>query len=150
MQQEMERRKFEDRRKKPTSAWSFYTFFGRRRRFRRKSDQEVGGYTDRYSSAFFFLIVLILGLNILDSVFTMVILDLGGKEFNPLVRAAITLHGDKFWIWKFIIVSSILILLCLHRAYRLIRSVLIAISAGYLLVILYQIFLIFTLRTPGR
>jgi len=150
MQQDLDRRKLKDRRKSPTPAWSFYTFFGRRRGPRRKSDQERGGNTDRYSTTVFVLLVFILGLSILDSIFTMVIIDLGGKEANPFVRSVIELHGDRFWIWKFVIVSCSLILLCLHRAFRLIRAIVIAISSIYLLIILYQIFLIATLRTPAR
>ena len=83
MGEEKDRRVLTDRRRKPTPRWSWYTFFGRRTTFRRKSDQEKGGYVDRYSHLMFFILVLILGLNILDSLFTMMIIDLGGQEFNP-------------------------------------------------------------------
>ena len=138
-----------DRRERPTPAWSLYTFFGRRRWFRRKSDQEKGRYVDRYSTAVFICLVLILGLNILDSLLTMMILDIGGKEFNPLVNSAILLLGDKFWILKFTIVSACLVFLCLHRGFRLFRGMIIAISCFYLAIILYQIFLISHLISPA-
>lgn len=46
---ESERRILKDRRKKPTPGFSRYVFFlGRRRIFRRKTDQEKGGYLDHY------------------------------------------------------------------------------------------------------
>ena len=46
--EESNRRALGDRRKNPTPLLSRYTFFGRRRRFRRKEDQEKGAYLDRY------------------------------------------------------------------------------------------------------
>lgn len=47
--EESDRRILKDRRKKPTPALSRYIFFlGRRRIFRRKGDQEKGGYLDHY------------------------------------------------------------------------------------------------------
>jgi hypothetical protein len=143
MEGEKNRRSFLDRRKKPTPRWSWFTFFGRRRALRRKNDREKGGYVDRYSYIFFFLLVLILGLNILDSLFTLMIIDLGGHEFNPLVRAFIELHGDMFWIWRFVIASVALILLYLHRGFILVRRMIIAIGSIYVVIIVYQMYLIF-------
>jgi adenylate cyclase len=43
-----DRRVLKERRKKPTPVFSRYIFFGRRRIFRRKADQEKGGYLDYY------------------------------------------------------------------------------------------------------
>ena len=45
---ESDRRLLKDRRKRPTRAFSRYLFFGRRRIFRRKADQEKGGYSDQF------------------------------------------------------------------------------------------------------
>ncbi len=90
---DFDKRILNDRRKKPTPALSWYTFFGRRRGFRRKSDQEKGGYVDRYSSKLFFFLILIIGLNILDVLFTMMILDHKGWELNPFVQSAMNVHA---------------------------------------------------------
>ena len=49
---------------------------------RRKTDQEKGGYLDCYGTRSFVLLVLIVGLNVLDSVFSKMILDYGGCELN--------------------------------------------------------------------
>ncbi len=146
----LERRRIVDRRKQPTSFWSFHTFLGRRRGLRRKSDQEKGGNLDRYSPAIFFLIIFILALNILDSLFTMIILDLGGRELNPVVRSVMALHGDHFWVYKFIMVSGSLVLLCLHQGFKFFREIIIAICTLYLIIVLYQIFLIAHLSPPLR
>ena len=132
----------QDRRRQPTPGLSRYTFLGRRRTFRRKSDREKGGYIDRYSSKLFFFVILILGLNVLDVLLTVMILDSKGWEWNPIVRSVIEAHGDRFWIWKFAIVSVSLILLCLHSKFKPVRTIIVALCSIYLLVILYQILLL--------
>jgi len=72
----------------------------------------------------------------------MMILKDGGAEVNPVVSSVIQLYGDRFWLWKFFIVSTPLILLCLHSKFRLVIPVLFGISAIYMIVILYQVVLI--------
>jgi hypothetical protein len=143
MEEEKNRRSPVDRRKKPTSRWSWFTFFGRRKSFRRKSDQEKGGYLDRYSYVLFFILVLILGLNIFDSLFTMMMIDLGDQASSPLVSSYVELHGDMFWIWRFVIVSIALILLYLHHGFILVRRVIIAVGLIYIVIVVYQMYLIF-------
>ena len=97
---------------------------------------------DRYGSGLFFLIVLIVGLNVLDALLTMMILEDGGWEMNPVVRSVIQIYGDRFWIWKFAIVTVPLILLCLHSKFRLAMPVILGISVVYITAILFQILLI--------
>ena len=123
MEEDFDRRIEKDRRKRPTPGLSRYTFFGRRKMMRRKTDQQQGGYVDRYSSALFFFLISIIGLNVLDAFFTLMILDLKGWEANPVVQSVINLYGTKFWIWKFSIVSISLALLCLHSRFRLVREI---------------------------
>ena len=118
-----------ERRRKPTPGFSYYSFFGRRK-------------DDRYSAPTFFLLVSITGLNILDSLFTMMILDAGGWEANPIVKAAMDVHGDNFWFWKFALVSCCLFLLCLHSRYKLVKKVMVALTSVYLAVVIYQIYLL--------
>jgi hypothetical protein len=131
-----------DRRKRPTLALSRFAFFGQRRIFRRRSDVERGGYIDKYGLGLFLLLIFIVALNLLDTIFTMIILDYGGWELNPIVRHAIEVYGDKFWIWKFIIMSISLLLLCLHSKFRRVKTIIVAICSVYIFIVLYQIFLI--------
>ena len=142
MERNVDGRAGKDRRKEPTPAVSRYTLFGRRRAIQRKEDQPKGGYVDRYSPVLFFFLISIVGLNILDAFFTLMILDLKGWEANPVVRSVIDLYGTEFWIWKFSIVSVSLALLCLHSRFRLVKEVIIGISCLYLVVVAYQIFLL--------
>jgi len=140
--EETDKRILKERRQYPTPALSRYSFFGERKRFRRKIDQQKGGYVDRYSSRLFFFLTLIVGLNILDALFTMIIIELNGVEINPIVLSVMQLYGDKFWIWKFAIVSFCLILLCLHIRFGRVKVAVVSISFVYLGVVLYQFFLI--------
>jgi hypothetical protein len=136
---EFNKRIIKDRRKQSTPFFSRYTFWGRRKTFRREGDQQRGGYIDLYSSGLLSLLILILGLNILDSFFTLMILDLGGWELNPVVGSAIDLYGDSFWIWKYGIVSIPLILLCLHSQFKRVKTIILSISAISIIIVLYQI-----------
>jgi len=104
--------------------------------------QQKNGHAKFYSPAMLFVLILIVGLNILDSLFTMTVLDSGGHEVNPVVRSVIALYGDKFWVWKFFIVSTSLIILCFYSNLKLVKFAILGISAIYASTVLYQIFLI--------
>jgi hypothetical protein len=140
--EQFDRRGLKDRRKQATTGLSRFVFFGRRKAFRRKSDRQAGGYVDRYSSGLFFILVLILGLNILDALYTTAILDLDGWEVNPILASVIEIYGGSFWIWKFGIVSTSLVVLCLHSKFKPVRGILVGINVLYLFVILHQILMI--------
>ena len=140
--QDRDRRMIKDRRNQPTPGLSRYTFLGRRRNFRRKPDQERGGYTDCYSEELFFILILIVALNILDSFFTLIILDRGGWEVNPIVRSVIELYGDGFCVWKLFIISISLFCLCLHSNFGGVRSLIKVTGLIYAVVVLYQVYLI--------
>ncbi len=109
---------------------------------RRRDDQQKGGYVDRYDPRILFFLTFVITFNILDALFTMMLLEMGAWEANPIVQAVMDLYGDKFWLWKFSIVSFSLILLCLHSQFRRIRALIISIGFIYFTVVIYQIFLI--------
>ena len=139
---EIDRRALLDRRKKPTPMLSWYAFLGRRQGFRRESDREKGGYTDRYSLRLFFLFASILCLNILDVFLTNTIVHQKGWKLNPMIRSVMEMSGERFWIWKFAIISVALIILCLHIHFKLAKKIIVVLSSIYFLIILYQIFLL--------
>ncbi len=85
---------------------------------------------------------LLMVLNILDYFFTVVILDQGGYEVNPIVHSAMAMWGDHFWIWKFGLISSCSILLCIFSNLRYVRGIIFSITSLYLAVIFYQITLL--------
>jgi len=138
----MEKRSFRDRRRQPTPLFSRYTFWGRREGLRRREDQEKGGYVDRYGPGLLFFLLLIEGLNVLDSFFTMIILECGGREVNPIARSAIEVYGDHFWVWKFLLVSFNIVLLCLHSRFRYVNRIIRWVALLFLGVIFYEMILL--------
>ncbi len=115
---------------------------GRRSSFRRREDQLRGGYVDQYGPRLFLLLFLIVGLNILDAVFTRMILDCGGVELNPVVDWAIGTFGDHFIIWKLAVIGFSLCLLCLHSKFWITKPVIAMAFILYSSVVVYQIVLI--------
>jgi hypothetical protein len=95
-----------------------------------------------YSPDLLIALTLILGLNVLDAMFTMIILDQGGREVNPLVQLAMDAWGDRFWIWKFIVVSSNIVLLCLCSHLKYVKASIFGICFIYAAVVMYQILLL--------
>ena len=138
----MEQRTFPERRQKPTPILSRYTLYGRRCSFRRREDQLKGGYVDRYGLTLLIFLILIAGLNVLDALFTIVILESGGLEVNPLVCWALDTYGDKAWMIKFALVSCGAIVLCLHSHFRIARVYIIVAAALYSGVVMYQLALL--------
>lgn len=114
-----------------------YSFFGGWKKLQQKR-----GLMNRYSSLVFFFLVLIMGLNILDSLFTMMIMDLKGREINPVVQSIMALYGSDFWIWKFGIVSLSLIVLCILSDLKIVKGIIVTLTSVYFTVVLYQLFLL--------
>jgi len=137
-----EKRLPSERRRRPTPILSRYTLSGRRAFFRRQEDRSQGGYVDRYSSGLLRLLVVLLALNALDAVFTIFILDCGGTEVNPLMGTLIAYCGERFWIWKFLLVALAVVFLCLHSQFPRVKAALWAVTLFYGGVILYQVYLI--------
>jgi hypothetical protein len=137
-------RMLNDRRLRATAVFSRYTLWGRRRTFRRKIDQQHGGYVDRYGAGLFFVILLIVILNVFDSVLTLIILNNGGEEVNPIMDYLIQVCGNGFWVWKFIITSCSLLLLCIHSQFKRYKAfhAILAASFIYVALLLYQVLLI--------
>ena len=138
----MDKRTFQDRRKKPTPILSRYTLSGRRCYFRRREDQQRCGYVDRYGPQLLIGLLLIAGLNVLDALFTITILENGGLEINPLIRWAIDSYGDKAWTLKFAVVSSGVVLMCLHSHFRMTRVSIIIAAILYGGIVMYQLLLL--------
>ncbi len=129
----------EDRRRKPTPMLSPYTLNGRRKEFSNQEGFPKEGYVDHYGPALLVFLVLILGLNCLDSFFTLKILQYGGRELNPIVESIIALLGEKFWVWKFAIISFSSIILCLHSQYKGVKIAIRLLCFLYIGLIGYQL-----------
>lgn len=138
-----DRRKRVDRRKKAYSRLSLkYLLEGNRRKVRRDSDpQEV--YVDLFGLRDFVAVLIVLILSILDAAFTLYHISRGAEELNLLMAYALNLGVGYFFIIKYSITAFGVIVLCIHKNFRYIRQLFIAIITIYTLLIIYHIILLF-------
>lgn len=80
-----ERRMGSDRRGSDSPRWRKFVFGGVRARIRRKEDRYRFLLLDRYSTALFVTIVSILFLSLIDAFLTLLLIDHGAVEINPLM-----------------------------------------------------------------
>lgn len=131
-----------DRRRRPTPMLSRYSLFrGRRKGFRRREDRDRGGYVDRYSPWLFGVLMGLVLLNLLNALFTHLIIDCGGTELNPVAAWALAAFGDHFILWKIAVIGPCVLVLCLLSEFRAARAA-IALAVGlYGVVVCYQLVL---------
>jgi hypothetical protein len=111
---------------------------GRRRGPRREGD-ESQVYVDRYSSREWLLVLLLVGLSCLDMVLTLIYLDQGGEEANPLMAWALE-HGEHvFMTIKIGITVLGALVLLLHVRFRLVRVCLTGIVVAYTGLVLFHL-----------
>lgn len=108
-----------DRRLQPTRPWIGTMGPLRRARGRRRADHS--GYVDRYSRRDVALILTIFVMNVGDAFFTMLWLDRGGKEANPVMDFFLDIGPGAFLIQKCIVVGIWLVALLVHKNFRFAR-----------------------------
>lgn len=138
------RRVNSDRRKSPTPIFSRYTFGGRRKGVRRKSDREKHIYVDRYGIQLFLLILAIILLGIADAFYTLYHVHVNyAIEINPIMNFLLGKSSNIFFHVKYLLTALCLIVLCLHKNIPIVRLLLIVIFFIYLAIIFNHIYLFF-------
>ncbi len=115
-----ERRQREDRRLEPTRSWHSLLGFHRRRRGRRLGERD-NIYVDSYTRHDVALMLGVFVLNILDAFFTLRWLGMGGSEGNPLMDALIRTSDMIFVLQKCLVVGLWLLILVIHKNFRIAR-----------------------------
>lgn len=137
----MERRAHPDRRGQPTSVWSAFAG-ARRRRHGRRTGEEQDIYVDIFQRRDVALLILIFVLNILDALFTLLWLQRGGVEANPFMAWILGIGNWAFLAQKCFVVGLWLVLLLVHKNFRMARLGLWSAASLYALLILYHFVLI--------
>lgn len=110
----------------------------------RLAERQQPYYSDFYDSWLFVLILSIVLLSVTDAVLTLKILSYGGTELNP-VMDAILAHGPlAFFTIKYGLTCAGLVICVLHIRHQLLRlipmrTVLLMIFGGYLILVAYEI-----------
>lgn len=117
-----------DRRIQPTPPLSRYSFFGGRRIAHRRDSEALGAYVDLYSQKLVVFLLIFFILTVIDSVSTLIYLDKGGREFNPIAQWMID-QGDTFFILcKGILTAVCILFIMVHKNFKYSR---IAIFTGF-------------------
>jgi hypothetical protein len=132
-----------DRRGRPTRLLSRYSFVGRRRGGRR-TEENRNVYVDRFAGTEWALAIGIFALSMLDLVFTLVHLDAGGKEANPVMDWFLTWGGtDAFSIAKVLFTVIGLLVLLVHVRFDRVRSLMRFALGLYALLFLFHLYVMY-------
>jgi len=134
------RRLVADRRARPTPLWGTLRLRGRRRGFRRAGEAR-NRYVDRLSMRVVVLSLVIVILSFLDAGFTLLHLELGGWEVNPLMRLALVAGIPFFLTVKICLTGVGVVFLAAHQNFRLSWVALRCVATVYLWLLAYHIYL---------
>ena len=130
-----------DRRVRPTSAWR--GLFGpNRRKGGRRAGETRNTFVDRFTAWDVGLLLLILVLNLLDAFFTLRWIQQGGAEANPFMAYMLELGDGFFLAEKCFVVGIWLIILTVHKNFRLAQIGLYGLAVVYSLLLAGHIALI--------
>lgn len=110
-----------DRRQRPTPRFSRFTLFGGRRRRARRAGENDGTFVDQYSGRLLAIMLWIAVMNAGDSFFTLLHLQAGGIELNPVAEAMLGTGRVGFVLLKSLLITVPLIVLTLHKNFPLAR-----------------------------
>ncbi|RMH05394.1 MAG: hypothetical protein D6702_00430 [Planctomycetota bacterium] len=137
-----------DRRRRPTPILSRYSFYGGRRRGGRRAGETADTFVDLYSFRVWLALSLFLLLNLLDSHFTLIYLQRGGEEGNPVAIALLASGIGTFILVKAVGIGLAAALFCLLKNFKNGRRGVFLALALYQALLLYHLSLYFNL-VPG-
>lgn len=140
---EFEGRSRTDRRDRPTPRLSPWSFVGGRRTEPRRIEELEGSFVDIYGSGLLFAILWVALMNSADSFFTIIHLQNGGEEANPLAGWLLLTGRVSFVLIKSAIISLSLLVLCVHKNFHLARLGLWTAAVAYTCLLCYHLALFF-------
>ena len=130
-----------DRRRKPTPRFSRYALWGGRRRDPRREEERTGSFVDLYGTKLFVVVLWIALMNVGDSFFTLVHLQAGGVELNPVAEWLLTSGRWNFVFTKSILIGLALVVLAIHKNFPLARVGLWTAAGTYTVLVGYHLLL---------
>lgn len=128
-----------DRRRQATPRFSRFSLFGGRRRGPRRSSERTGSFVDLYSKRLWALLLWVAAMNLADSYFTLVHLQAGGVELNPVADALLRTGRIGFVLSKSVLIGLALVVLCVHKNFLMARIGLLASAGIYTALVLYHL-----------
>ena len=107
----------------------------------RRSEEREGSFVDLYGQRLLLLLLWIALMNVADSFFTLLHLQRGGVELNPVADMLLITGRRSFVLWKTLLIGLALIVLCLHKNFLLARLGLLAYAVTYTCLVGYHLLL---------
>ncbi|MCX8048577.1 MAG: DUF5658 family protein [Methylohalobius sp.] len=115
-----DRRRYPDRRRFSLRTFWYALGFGRRYGPRRAAEQRAPYYVDVYGDMSLLIwSVGILGSCALDALLTLIILDRGGVEINPVMAFLLTTSPPLFFAVKYLVTAAAVVFIVLHWRFKL-------------------------------
>jgi hypothetical protein len=130
-----------DRRRQRTPRFSRFSLFGGRRRRARREHELEGSFVDLYGQRLWALALWTALMNAGDCFFTLVHLQAGGTEVNPIAAMLLGTGRFGFVVWKSLLIGLALLVLVQHKNFTLARFGLWTACGGYTLLFLYHLLL---------
>lgn len=130
-----------DRRKRATPRFSRYSLWGGRRKSVRREEEREGSFVDLYGQRLLLLLLWVALMNVADSFFTLLHLQRGGIELNPVADMLLITGRRSFVLWKAALIGVALIVLCLHKNFVLARLGMWASALTYTCLVGYHLLL---------
>lgn len=128
-----------DRRERPTPRLSRHALGGGRRRIVRRAEEREGSFVDLHGWRLWCLVLWVALMNIGDSYFTLVHLQAGGIELNPVAAALLRTGRFGFVFSKAALIALALIVLAVHKNFFLARIGLWTATGTYTALVLYHL-----------
>jgi len=147
-----ERRCGKDRRRDTKAQFKYFLVNGRRELARREEDKIRYFLFDRYNQRIFAAITAILMLSIFDALLTLILIERGSSELNPVMAYFLEYGPLPFIISKYLLTSfGVVILLIfknvlINKINMYTHSLFICVIFTFSTVIVWELFLLFTTR----
>lgn len=140
----VERRGGADRRTRKITSLLHSFYRGRRQSPQRQNEKNKPFYTDVYGPDLLLLMLLILSLCVADAGLTILILQNGGVELNPLMVWLLESSSQTFFTTKYLLTALCLMVVLLHINFKLfnrlsMQYILLAVLGGYTVLIGYEL-----------
>jgi len=146
-----ERRRGADRRHRTPPLWSKFWLTGRRTHMRRKEDRQQSFRIDRHSFRTLAAVMSIVILSITDGMLTLYLVEHGASEVNPLLAYFLERGPLSFFGFKYFLTCACIVLVLVNKDIYLFRTtfrikvLFIVFMIPFLLVIIWELYLIFVI-----
>ena len=107
----VKRRSDHDRRQSQIPFYKLFLFKGKRRALRRTEDCNRVTVFDQYHPSLMITVLIVLALSLLDAALTLMLLDRGAVELNPVMRYFLTFGPGNFIMAKYVLTALALVVM---------------------------------------